>query len=100
MPRRLGEIIRFPVVKAVFVKELREMLRDRRSLTVMFGLPLVLYPLLAIGIASLGEAKQRELTERVARVVVTDAASVPHLAEQLRDKDSGVELAPLPKGQD
>ena len=35
-------MIRLGIVRTVFVKELREMLRDRRSLAVMFGLPLVL----------------------------------------------------------
>ena len=35
-------MIRFSFVRTIFLKELREMLRDRRSLAVMFGLPLVL----------------------------------------------------------
>ena len=64
--------MRLNLVRAVFFKELREMLRDRRSLAVMFGLPLVLYPLLAIGIATLGSNKKKELTERPAKVALTD----------------------------
>jgi len=39
-------LLRLRIVNIVFRKELREMLRDRRSLAVMFGVPLVLYPLL------------------------------------------------------
>jgi sodium transport system permease protein len=92
--------MRLSIVRCVFRKELREMLRDRRSLAVMFGLPLVLYPLLAIGIASLGESKKKELTQRIAKVVVTDPASAPHLAEVLADKDYGVEVVPPAKDQD
>ena len=37
-------VIRHRIVKSVFLKELREVLRDRRSLAVMFGVSLVLYP--------------------------------------------------------
>jgi ACR3 family arsenite efflux pump ArsB len=50
-------LLRPYIVKTVFFKELREMLRDRRSLAVMFGVPLVLYPLLTIALASLGSSK-------------------------------------------
>jgi sodium transport system permease protein len=78
----------------VFLKELKEMLRDRRSLLVMVGLPLVLYPLLAIGIASLGQKKKQELTERVGKVTLNDPSSVPHLRDLLSEKTSGLELAP------
>ena len=52
---------RLSIVRTVFRKELTEMLRDRRSLAVMFGLPLVLYPVLAIGLATLGESRKKEL---------------------------------------
>ena len=37
-----------PHVGAVFRKELRETLRDRRTLTVMFLFPLVVYPLVSL----------------------------------------------------
>ena len=37
-------MIRPRIVKTVFLKELRAVLRDRRSLAVMFGVSLVLYP--------------------------------------------------------
>src|SRR5437868_2301871 len=92
--------MRLNLIRAVFFKELREMLRDRRSLAVMFGLPLVLYPLLAIGIATLGSNKKKELTERSAKVAITDPAAAPHLQEQLEKEGSGVELVAVAKDQD
>ena len=85
--------MRLEVVRTVFRKELREMLRDRRSLAVMFGLPLLLYPLIAIGIASLGSSRQRELTERPAAVAVTNIKSAPGLQRLLQEGGSGVALA-------
>jgi len=87
-------MLRLNIVGAVFRKELREMLRDRRSLIVMLGLPLVLYPLLAIGIATLQGGKKRELTERVGKVVLNDPDSAPHLRDMLSAKVSGLELGP------
>jgi sodium transport system permease protein len=87
-------MLRLNIVGAVFRKELREMLRDRRSLIVMLGLPLVLYPLLAIGIATLQGGKKRELTERVGKVVLNDPDSAPHLRDMLAAKVSGLELGP------
>jgi sodium transport system permease protein len=85
-------VIRFDIVRTVFAKELREMLRDRRSLAVMFGLPLVLYPMLAIGIATLGESRRQQLTQQPAQVAVPNAAAAPELFARLKAKDSGIEL--------
>ena len=62
--------MRLDVVRTVFRKELREMLRDRRSLAVMFGIPLLLYPLVAIGMATLGSQKKQEYTIQTAKVVI------------------------------
>src|SRR5688572_23947316 len=85
-------MIRLNIVGTVFRKELREMLRDRRSLAVMFGLPLVLYPLLAIGIASLGQSKRQQLTEQAAQVAIPDAEAAPELFVRLKAEGSGIEL--------
>ena len=39
-------------VRAIFRKEIRELCRDKRAMFMMFALPLLVYPLLIIGIAS------------------------------------------------
>lgn len=84
--------MRLSIVKTVFLKELREMLRDRRSLAVMFGLPLVLYPLVALGIASIGSSKRQEMTEKPARVAAPNISAAPQLRVLMEAPDSGVEL--------
>ena len=82
--------MQFAVVKIVFLKELREMLRDRRSLIVMFGVPLLLYPLLTIGISGLMHSQERRLTDRVYKVAVQNGAWAPHLLDLMSAPASGV----------
>lgn len=93
-------MIRLDIIRIVFMKELREMLRDRRSLAVMFGLPLVLYPLIAIGVSTLASSKQQEYKEKPARVAVENAADAPELVEQFRKKGTGIQLEDSPPPAD
>jgi hypothetical protein len=66
--------MRFAVVLEIFRKELTETLRDRRTLTMMIALPVLLYPLLMIGFGKL-QVSQREATEeRVSRIAVWGVA--------------------------
>src|SRR5688572_26037471 len=69
------------------------MLRDRRSLAVMFGLPLVLYPMLAIGIATLTQSKIQQQTEKPNRVAVVNAEDAPQLVDRLKGVKSGLAVA-------
>ena len=93
--------MRFDVIRTVFRKELREMLRDRRSLAVMFGIPLLLYPLVAIGMATLGSAKKNELTGQEVRVYIPDGKqSVPKLIGMMNDQYTGLQAVDLNPGVD
>src|SRR5512147_2646344 len=58
-------------VALTFGKELREALRDRRTLAVMILLPLVIYPLLAMLAAQVatGREKQREARPSTVAIV-------------------------------
>jgi sodium transport system permease protein len=61
------------IVLEIFRKELTETLRDRRTLTMMIALPVLLYPLLMIGFSKL-QVSQREATEdRVSRIALWGA---------------------------
>src|SRR5437868_9840527 len=92
--------MRFDVVRTVFRKELREMLRDRRSLAVMFGIPLLLYPLVAIGMATLGSQKKQEYTSQTAKVVILNAESVPYLIHLMNGQYTGLTAVNLNAGID
>ena len=60
--------IRPAPVWTILVKELRETVRDRRTLLLMIGLPVLLYPLMIIGLSRLQEA-QSEASEARRSVV-------------------------------
>src|SRR4051794_36141415 len=66
------------------------MLRDRRSLAVMFGVPLVLYPLLTIAAATLGKAKVDTLKETRYKVALVNPAAAPELARRMMLDQAGV----------
>src|ERR1043165_8793445 len=86
--------MRFSIIKIVFLKELREMLRDRRSLTIMFGIPLVLYPILLLLIGSIGISKKKQFTETPARVAIVNESAAPHLTKRFMAADSGTVIVP------
>jgi hypothetical protein len=91
--------MRLAIIREVFRKELRETLRDRRSLATMFGVPLLLYPLLLAGTAGLTASTARRFQERVARVAVVNGKDAPGLLRRLQEKGSGVRLVqPPPNG--
>src|SRR5687767_476484 len=93
--------MRFDVVATVFKKELREMLRDRRSLAVMFGIPLVLYPLVAIGVAALGASKNKQIRAQEVRVVIQDGKqNLPRLVGMMNDTYTGLTAVQLNPGVD
>ena len=81
--------MRWNIVKTVFWKECREMLRDRRSLAIMFGIPLLLYPLMTVLVAGIGLAKTKQLTETPVKLAVVNETQAPHLAEMMRQEKSG-----------
>src|SRR5687768_11330243 len=88
--------MRLSIINIVFLKELREMLRDRRSLTIMFGIPLVLYPGLTIIISMVGMSKEKELKERIVQVAAENEEGAPHLMRMLREPKSGFSATTRP----
>ncbi len=85
-------MLRLPIVKTVFLKELRELLRDRRSLAVMFGVPLVLYPVLTIAMGSLGKAKVDSLKDTRYKVTLVNAGAAPELARRMILEENGLTI--------
>ena len=59
--------MRFRHVGATFGKELREALRDRRTLAIMILLPLVVYPLLSMLAAQVVTNREKQREERPSR---------------------------------
>lgn len=65
----------FGIVRTVVAKELRETLRDRRTLIIMLVVPIFLYPALLIVVEQLALFGQRQLEEAPASVVAQGAGA-------------------------
>ena len=57
-----------------FAKELREALRDRRTLAIMILLPLVVYPLLAMLAAQVATGREKQREERPSTIAIAGAS--------------------------
>jgi sodium transport system permease protein len=79
--------MRWSNVGTIFLRESRDQLRDRRTLFMVFVLPVLLYPLLGLGLAQLTAAFQ----ERPRTVVVVGADALP-------ERSRPAFLAGLPAG--
>jgi sodium transport system permease protein len=86
-------------VLTVCKKELRETLRDRRTIVAVLLLPPLLYPLLAILAVKLGESRRAEYTALPTRVVLT-GDEIPSLRAHLASTPdvSFPPAAPAPEG--
>ncbi len=60
----------FNIVKTIYWKELRDVLRDRRTLIVMMVLPILLYPLLIIGFSMITAMQISKLEAQVSNIAV------------------------------
>ncbi|MCY1057972.1 ABC transporter permease [Nannocystis sp. SCPEA4] len=75
----------------VFRKELRDTLRDRRTLVAMVVVPLLLFPLLMVGMAKFSQSRAAEARDKTLEIAVADAELGPGgrgsgLAEFLRQE--------------
>lgn len=78
-------------VRTVLAKELKETLRDRRTMFMMLVIPTLLYPLMMVGVEQLTLFGRRQLGERPA-VVAVRGADAPALA--FLAADTALRLAP------
>ena len=72
-------------LRVVFVKELRESLRDRRTLLTSLVLGPVFAPLFFILVLKLGLARSVSAQDEPAPVTVANAAAAPNFVQQLRE---------------
>ena len=84
--------MRMSVIRLVYRKEIRETLRDRRTLFIMIVLPILLYPLLMLGLSSVAMDRVRRLTEGVHPVAVEGACAA--LVSRL-EKDESFDVIPV-----
>jgi sodium transport system permease protein len=88
--------MRFSIIQTVFLKEVRELLRDRRSIIIMFGVPLVLYPAMMLGTAAVLNSQQKQLQQTKSPVVVHNGGDAPKLLDLMTQPDSEVSVVDRP----
>ncbi len=78
----------------IYKKEIRENLRDRRSLFSSVLLGPILFPILFIGLAYFAGSKQQERAEEVLEVPVVGAQHAPNLVSFLEQQGVVIQAAP------
>lgn len=81
--------MRWNIVLSIYRKELRETLRDRRTLTFMLVFPLLLYPMMILGLTRFQRDMEKESTARTAKVILWGEPA-PALEAALRQNNFAV----------
>ncbi|HXG46085.1 MAG TPA: ABC transporter permease subunit/CPBP intramembrane protease, partial [Methylomirabilota bacterium] len=84
--------MRAHIVRTIFRKELTEALRDRVTLLILIGLPLVLYPLLIVGVTRVSKTREAAEERRVSQVAVW--GTLPPALQEWFDRTNRVALHP------
>ncbi len=71
----------------IFRKELKDTVRDRRTLVVMVLVPILLMPLILVGSVKLQEMSTRSQAEDVVQLMVSGGENAPGLVAVLADND-------------
>jgi sodium transport system permease protein len=77
--------MRWSRIRLIFGRELRDQLRDRRTLFMIFGLPVLLYPILGFTVKELTAAFE----QKPRRVVVVGAEHLPEAPPLLQATEGG-----------
>lgn len=71
-------------VRTIYAKEMREALRDRRTIFAALVVPLLLYPLMMLGMAQATQLMTRDIRSRDVVVAIVGANAAPGLVDRLR----------------
>jgi sodium transport system permease protein len=86
-------------VRIIYLKEMLEALRDRRTLFLMIGVPLLIYPILFLSLGAFTESYLAELATRTVKIALWGDVP-PDLLEKLtQDDDQVVEIVEV-EGED
>ncbi len=86
--------MRFPAVNIIFRKEITEMLRDKRTIFVTFILPILMYPLLILGITQLSVIMIQKVERDTFIVNIENGKNFPQLMTALEADTQFVFAAP------
>jgi sodium transport system permease protein len=92
----MGRAVRWRNVWTIFRREARDQLRDRRTLFMVFVLPLLLYPILGMGILQLSST----FDQKIRTIVVVGAEHLPTAPRLLNERQDGFEPSLFPRAKD
>ncbi|MBN2543081.1 CPBP family intramembrane metalloprotease [bacterium] len=72
-------------IKVILKKEFKETLRDKRTLFITIILPIILYPVLIIGISQLSIFQVQKIQEKTFKIDIEGEEFAPGLVEQIED---------------
>lgn len=75
---------RIQQLRVIYLKELMDILRDRRTLMAMILIPVVLYPMLMLGFVWAAQAEQDSLRSQQYVLATSDAVTAQRLRELIR----------------
>ena len=91
-----GLTMRLSIVRTILVKELRETLRDRRTLLLTVGLPVLLYPLAILAFTRIAESGEDAI--EAGRSAVAVWGTLPAPVERRSRRADGLTLHALGRG--
>ena len=65
--------MRFNIIKEIFKKEILELVRDKKNLFMMFILPILMYPLLTVGISQVMMASIDDMGKQEIRLLIDES---------------------------
>lgn len=71
-------------ILVVYFKELRDLMRDRRTIISMIVVPVLVIPLLMLGIGGLSVKLVQKAAEEVPSIMILGETNAPGIAAQLR----------------
>lgn len=75
-------------VAVIYRKELKDILRDRKTLVSMFLFPLILFPLMTVGFNRFEQRMRERAKQETAKIMILGEENAPELAERLRASET------------
>ena len=91
--------MKFGNIFVVYHKELIDTLRDRRTLLSAVVAPILLFPILTVGLGSIAARLVQKARSEASTVMLLGAENAPVLAARL-EKDERLEIVPVPNEED
>lgn len=81
-------------ILTIWHKELKDTIRDRRTLLAMVVMPMVLVPLLIVGMFKFTDYQQRKAQEQIVKIAVVNSQAAPELISLIRT-DNKIEIVEI-----